>query len=97
MIDTSVPHRIRVEVFAQGGECLLYHPGRDEATALNRSATDVWELCDGTRTVAGIARELAGRYGVDADALSGDVSAALEDLHARGLIEVRTRGSEGPG
>lgn len=87
---TSVPRRGRVEVFAQDGECLLYHPDRDEATALNRTATDVWTLCDGALSVDAIARSLASRYGVDDDALADDVGAALRDLLARGLIEIRT-------
>ncbi len=86
---TSVPHHGRVEVFAHDGECLVYHPARDEATALNRTATDVWSLCDGALSVDAIAQALARRYGVDDDALAEDVGKAMRDLLARDLIDIR--------
>ena len=59
----SVPRRIAVEEFVQDGECLLYNPSRDEASALNRTATEVWSLCDGRLTLSGIAGVLGERYG----------------------------------
>ena len=37
----SLPRRITVEEFVQDGECLLYNPSRDQASALNRTATEV--------------------------------------------------------
>ena len=82
-----VPHRTRVEAFAADGECLLYHPVRDEASALNRSATEVWDLCDGRLTVAGIIGALAVRYGVGEAQLVNDVAGVLKTLRARDLIQ----------
>ena len=83
----SLPRRIAVEEFVQEGECLLYNPSRDEASALNRTATEVWLLCDGRQTLSGIARVLGERYDVDEAMLLADVAGVLAALRARGLIE----------
>ena len=84
----TVPCRRRVEAFASDGEALLYSATQDEASALNRTATEIWELCDGTRTIGAIARALGERYGVDAAYLLADVTTALTTLRARGLVDV---------
>lgn len=84
----AVPCQRCVETFASDGESLLYSAMRDEASALNRTATEIWELCDGTRTVGDIARALGKRYGVDEAYLLGDVTAAVTTLRARGLVDV---------
>ena len=83
----SLPRRITVEEFVQDGECLLYNSSRDEASALNQTATEVWALCDGTLTLHGIAGVLGERYGVNGAMLLDDVAQALAALRARGLIE----------
>ena len=85
---TFVPCQRKVEAFASDGESLLYSAARDEASALNRSATEIWELCDGTKTIAAIARALGERYGVDEAYLLADVTAAVAALRARGLVDV---------
>jgi hypothetical protein len=84
---SSVPARAPADDFTSDGECLLYNPGRDEASALNRTATEIWQLCDGVRSIDGIARILGERYGLDRDLLLGDVTRALLTLRSRGLIE----------
>jgi hypothetical protein len=83
---TLVPLRAAVERFDSDGECLTYNPRRDEATALNRSATEIWQLCDGTLTIAGIARVLATRYGVEWELLLSEVEEGLTALDASGLV-----------
>jgi PqqD family protein of HPr-rel-A system len=83
---TVVPQRASVEGFASGGECVLYHPARDEATALNRTATEIWTLCDGTLTIAAIARALGERYGLDEGLFLDEVADTLLTLQARGLV-----------
>jgi hypothetical protein len=84
----SVPHTVPVEDCAADGECLLYDPARDQASALNRTATEIWRLCDGTRSIAAIARVLGERYGVDQGALLEDVLLAVSDFRARGLVRL---------
>jgi len=83
-----VPRQRRVEAFASDGESLLYSSTRDEASALNRTATEIWELCDGTLTVKAIARVLGQRYGVAEADLLADVTAAVTTLRTRGLVDV---------
>ncbi len=83
-----VPCRRKVETYASDGESLLYSAMRDEASALNRTATEIWELCDGTSTIGAIARALGQRYGVDDGYLIADVTAAVTTLRARGLVDL---------
>ena len=83
-----VPRQRWVEAFASDGESLLYSAMRDEASALNRTASEIWELCDGTRSIGTIARALGQRYGVDETYLLVDVMAAVTTLRARGLVDV---------
>jgi pyrroloquinoline quinone biosynthesis protein D len=94
-----VPRHRRVEAFGSDGESLVYSAMRDEASALNRTATEIWELCDGTRTIGAIARALGQRYGVDEADLLADVTAAVTTLRARGLVDIEFggRGRNGAG
>jgi hypothetical protein len=87
-----VPCQRRVEAFASDGEALLYSATRDQASALNRTATEIWELCDSTRTIAAIAHALGQRYGVDGAYLLADVTAAVATLRARGLVDLSGAG-----
>jgi hypothetical protein len=84
--EATVPHRTNVERFAAEGEGLLYNPDRDEASALNRSAMEIWELCDGRRTVRAIARVLGERYQVDEAMFVEEILATIAALQARGLV-----------
>ena len=86
-VGKAVPRRIAVEEVVQEGESLLYNPSRDEASALNRTATEVWSLCDGRLTLGGIAGVLGERYGVNDAMLLEDVARVLVALRERGLIE----------
>jgi hypothetical protein len=94
---TAVPSRVAVEAFddEDEGECLLYNPARDEASALNRTATEVWRLCDGSLTILAISDALGERYGVDGALLIDDVASAIDALRTRGLIAVP--GDRSPG
>ena len=83
---TFVPRRASVEGFQANGECVLYDPARDEASALNRTATEIWALCDGTLTVAAIAQVLGDRYGLDEGLFLDEVAAALRTMRDRGLV-----------
>ena len=60
---------------------LLFPEG---AAALNATAADVLELCNGERTVDDIAAELSIRYsGAD---VRDDVAKLLDSMAARGLV-----------
>ncbi|MEA3291992.1 MAG: PqqD family protein [Pseudomonadota bacterium] len=83
------PRRVEAAEYAEDGEALLYHPLRDEATALNRSAAEVWRLCDGESGVDAIAARLGASYGIEGELLTADVTAVLTELRERGLVEFR--------
>ena len=83
-----VPRRANVDEFVSDGECLLYSPARDQASVLNRTGTEIWELCDGSRSIGTIARTLAARYGVDEGLLVDDIMTAVSMFRERGLVEV---------
>ena len=91
------PRRVAAEEFVQDGECLLYSPSRDEASALNGTATEVWLLCDGRLTLSGIARGARralrrgrGDAARRCDAGAGRASCAGPDRVAAGLTAVLT-------
>jgi pyrroloquinoline quinone biosynthesis protein D len=57
----------------------------ERAVLLNATAAEVLELCDGTRTVAGVIEALQHKYpGAD---LHGDVVELLQEADKRGWIE----------
>lgn len=76
-----------VREYPLGGEVLLFADGRQVVHALNASAWAVWDLCDGSRTVREIARELAELVGRQPDSLIPEVVRAVEDLGKLGLLE----------
>ena len=83
-----VPRRAKVDEFLSDGECLLYSAVHDQASVLNRTGTEIWELCDGSRSIGAIARTLAARYGVDEELLVDDIAAAVGMFRERGLVDV---------
>ena len=75
------------------GETILYHPGRGAVHVLNAAGGRVWEACDGTRTVAEIARDVRERSGagpsVSLKKIEADVRKLLAELNGLGLLEWR--------
>lgn len=60
------------------GEMLLLHPVQGRVLHCNRTATLIWQLCDGQRTVGEIAALLKEAFPESAEQIMDDVSAALE-------------------
>ena len=54
---------------------------------LNSSAGAVWNLCDGSTTVAAMVRELAETYPDEASVIGEDVRETLRKLAELGLVE----------
>jgi Coenzyme PQQ synthesis protein D (PqqD) len=54
---------------------------------LNSSAGAVWNLCDGSTTVAAMVRELAETYPDEASVIGKDVRETLRKLAELGLVE----------
>ena len=53
---------------------------------LNRSASDIWNRCDGQHSVADIAASLAAEYELTVETAMGDVQAALAEFDRLGLM-----------
>jgi pyrroloquinoline quinone biosynthesis protein D len=68
------------------GENLLYRLGAHKAIHLNDSATLIWRLCDGTRTVQQIVDLLKDQYPESESAVASDVAEAIELLVSEGAV-----------
>ena len=74
-------------------EVLVYDPVVDRTHRLNVSATLIWELCDGTRSLEDIARVLTEQFEVEFETAMPtiatkivrrtDLSISIPSMHAR--------------
>jgi hypothetical protein len=71
---------------ALDGELVVYDTAGCTLHHLNRTATHVWNLCNGERSVETIARMLAGNGTPDAEAILRDVVAIVQVLSAARLL-----------
>lgn len=68
------------------GENLLYRLGGHKAIHLNDTATVIWKLCDGSRTVEDIIALLAREYPGAEATVAADVREAIELLVREGAM-----------
>jgi pyrroloquinoline quinone biosynthesis protein D len=69
------------------GRHVLLSPER--GLALSKTATEIVQLCDGSRTASAVARACVDRYasgGGDAAKIEADVRVMVGELLARGLV-----------
>jgi len=69
-----------------GGDLGLYDAHQERVLILNRTASDVWLLCDGHHTPEEIVGILAGVYDASPDDIRGDVERTLERFRAEGFL-----------
>ena len=67
-------------------EVLVYDPVIDRTHRLNVSATLIWELCDGTRSLEDIARALTEQFEVEFETALQDARTVLEQLKEEQLL-----------
>ena len=67
-------------------EVLVYDPAVDRTHRLNVSATLIWQLCDGTRSLEDIARVLTEQFEVEFETALRDAGAVLEQLKEEQLL-----------
>lgn len=67
-------------------ELLLYHPAETKVMYCNQTASLIWQLCDGERTVQGIIDLLAEAYPEAAGDIAQDVRATLQQFTDHGAI-----------
>ena len=76
--------KVRLKHDRHEGQWLLLYPERGQV--LNASAAAIAQRCDGTRSVAAIAEELAREHAAPAAEIEADVVALVEQLAAKGLL-----------
>ena len=77
-----------VEEILVGDELFLLdsEDGRPDVHVLNSGATLIWMLCDGTRNVKGIARELAVEFGLPKQEVLIQVEETVAQFHTLDLL-----------
>jgi len=78
-----------------GEEAVLFDSRTSTAHVINRTAAEVWELCDGSRTIEEVAAVLGERYPDARDQLTGDIVELVCAFEGKGLLDERTNGTEG--
>jgi pyrroloquinoline quinone biosynthesis protein D len=68
------------------GEYLLYRLGGHKAIHLNDTASVIWKLCDGVRTVQEIIDLLKNQYPGSETAIAADVREAVKLLLGEGAL-----------
>ena len=68
------------------GEAFIVVPGLGEYNILNPIGTRVWELIDGTRTIADIVTLVCEEYDVPRETAEADVNMFVEDLRKHQMV-----------
>ena len=78
--------KVRLRFDRHSGQHLLLYPER--GMQLDATAAEILQLCDGTRSVAAVALELAQRHRHECADVERDVLTFLQQLRDRCLIEL---------
>jgi hypothetical protein len=68
-------------------ELLLFHPAQAQILYCSETASLIWQLCDGQRTLQEITALLVAAYPEAADTIAEDVAATLLQFSQHGAIE----------
>jgi Coenzyme PQQ synthesis protein D (PqqD) len=86
---TVVGRRDRVMSQQVEGDAVLLDVDSGEYFALDDVGSLVWELCDGSRSVADMAELISAEFDVDASTALVDAIELLESLAGAGLVVER--------
>jgi len=91
-VRTAAPRRREeLRCHEMDDEAVVYDVAHHAVHYLNRTAYQIWTLCDGRRSVEAIADIMATRYGlrdpVDQERLRADILRTIEDLERNGLFD----------
>jgi hypothetical protein len=75
-----------VSTIELGDELSVFHAGTGTALTLNRTASDVLALADGTTTLPEAVDVLARAYGVTAEAITAEVTEVVRLLREAGVL-----------
>jgi coenzyme PQQ biosynthesis protein PqqD len=70
-------------------EAVLVLPERGEVKVLNEVGALIWQLADGTRTVAEIVTSVCAEYQVSQTQAEADVLEFIDELQAKAILSVR--------
>ena len=70
-----------------GQEAILHDRGNGRAHVINESAAQIWELCDGQRTVDEIVSAFAAAYELPTTDVRADVQYILAKFHELRVLE----------
>ena len=85
-----------VEASHFAGETILLDAEGQQLRGLNVTGGRVWNLLDGSRSLAQVAEVLAGEYGVDEERVLKDVQLLAENFTVRQLVIQRFPEGEAP-
>lgn len=76
------------QVIAQkaANDLLLFNMNDGNYYSLNEIGSRIWELCDGSRSVAQLVEALAAEYDASSEVLENDIVELLESLQSGKLI-----------
>jgi hypothetical protein len=69
-----------------GDESVLFDAASRTAHVVNQTAAEVWRLCDGTRSLAHVARSMGERYPDARDRVAADVEEIVAAFRGLGLL-----------
>jgi len=70
------------------GSMFLEIPGREDTVSLNASGAAIWEVCDGTRSLAEVNQELEARFDMPPGSLRADVEVVIKRLERIGALRL---------
>ena len=72
------------------GEAVLVLPDKGEVKVLNEVGARIWELSDGTRTIAEISEQIAQEFEVDIQKAQNDAVIFLQQLEQKGVVKLES-------
>lgn len=84
VVGPAVSHVLETEI---DEDISLYNPRTEQVVVLNGTASDIWRLADGSRTIEDIIELLASSYQVSPDSIASDVEKTVQELSEAGLID----------
>jgi hypothetical protein len=90
MLESDIPvPNLEFKLEELDDELLLYHPAKTKTVYMNSTASLVWQLCDGERSVGDIAGLLKDSFPEASDSVLQDVEITLKTFVEHGAIELK--------
>lgn len=84
--DNCPNRRLDVQARVVDGETLILDRAGGVIHQLNRTASYIWDRCDGQSTLAEIAHQLAEAFDVTVQTAAADVATTVEQLYRSNLL-----------